>query len=84
MRITMDKFIEYDDLTEKPLGDKAERLGEFLAAQRKEIEENYIILERQENIIHENQRTIDDLINRICDLERKVVIFGKMASYVGS
>ncbi len=78
----MDTFIEYDDLVDEPLEYKSERMGEFLEAQRKAIEENYVILDYQENQIQEKQRTIDELIKQIFELERKVVIYGKLSSYI--
>jgi hypothetical protein len=78
----MDRFIEYDDLTDEPLDYKSERVGEFLEAQKKEIERNYLILSEQEDQIHEKQRVIDEQIGQLCDLERKLVRYGKMASYI--
>ena len=78
----MDRFIEYDDLTDEPLDYKLERVGDFLEAQKKEIERNYLILSEQEDQIHENQRTLDQQIEQLCDLERKLVRYGKMASYI--
>ena len=78
----MDRFIEYDDLTDEPLDYMLERVGDFLEAQKKEIERNYFILSDQEDQIHENQRTLDQQIEQLCDLERKLVRYGKMASYI--
>lgn len=78
----MDKFIEYDDLEDEPMNYKSERMGEFLEAQRKAIEENYVLLDYLENQMQENQRIIDELIIQICELERKIVIYGKLSSYI--
>lgn len=77
-------FMEYDDLIDEPLEYKVERLGEFAEELKRQIAENNLVLDRQQQEIYDNEDTIREQYNKIERLKRKVLAYERMSLRVNS